>query len=318
MDYLTLLGAVAPVFVVIAAGYGIRRAGWLSAEADASLLRVVVNFLYPCLILDTILGNHALGQSGNILLAPLAGFSTVAIGYAVCYLLAPLFGVRELRQRRTFAFTTGIYNYGYIPLPLIQRLFDGPLGEPRNAGVLFIHNVGVEVALWTIGIMILSGASPREAWKRILSAPVLAITAALALNFSGGLRWMPAFLLSAVHSVGAAAIPLGIILTGATFADLARNAGEEPEGATGLGSCFLRLGLLPLFFLPLARWLPCTPELRHVIIVQAAMPSAVVPVILAKHYGGHAATALRVVLVTSALGIVTIPIWIRLGVWFVG
>ena len=86
-----------------------------------------------------------------------------------------------------------------------------------------------------------------------------------------------------------------------------------------MGSCILRLGLLPLFFLPLARWLPVPfPELRHVIIVQAAMPCAVVPVILAKHYGGHAATALRVVLVTSAVGIVTIPVWLRLGLWFVG
>ena len=39
-DYLPLLLAVAPVFVTIGAGWGIRRAGWLTEEADASLLRV--------------------------------------------------------------------------------------------------------------------------------------------------------------------------------------------------------------------------------------------------------------------------------------
>ncbi len=318
MDYLSLLSAVAPVFLVIAAGYGVRRAGWMSEEADASLLRLVVNLLYPCLILDTILGNRALDQAGTVLLAPVVGFSTVALGYAVCYLAAPLFRITEPRQRRTFSFTNGIYNYGYIPLPLVHKIFDAELPEPRNAGMLFVHNLGIEVALWTLGIVILTGASAREGWRRILSAPVIAIVTAVALNFCGAKNWMPSFALAAVHSLGAAAIPLGILLTGATFADLTRAESEKSPGAVSLGACLLRLGLLPLFFLALARWLPCAIELRHVIIVQAAMPCAVIPVILAKHYGGHTATALKIVLVTHALGILTIPLWLRFGMWWVG
>ncbi len=316
MDYLSLLKVVAPVFLIIGAGYGIRLAGWLTAEADASLLRIVVNLLYPCLILDTILGNKALDQPANLVLAPLVGFVTVAGGYAVCYFAARLFGVTDARERRTFAFTAGIYNYGYIALPVVQKLFDATQPQPRNAGILFIHNVGVEAALWTVGIMILSGASPREGWKRIFSVPVMAILTALACNLAGARYWMPDFALSAVHSMGAAAIPLGLVLTGATFADLARGSSEKAAPATGFASCILRLGILPIFFLALARWLQCPPELRHVIIVQAAMPSAVIPVILAKHYGGSAATALRIVLATSVVGMFTIPLWLRFGVWF--
>jgi hypothetical protein len=107
VDYLTLLATVAPVFLIIAAGYGIRRVGWLDEQADASLMRVIVNLLYPCLILDTILGNRALDEPGNVLLAPLVGFGTVVLGYALCYLAAPAFQLREPRRRRTFAFTAG-------------------------------------------------------------------------------------------------------------------------------------------------------------------------------------------------------------------
>src|SRR5438067_9337729 len=109
-DYLPLFAAVAPVFVVIGLGWLIRRIGWLTEEADSSLLRVIVNLLTPSLILDTILGNRALEKAGNVLLAPVAGFITVAGGYAVCYFAAPLLGAAEPRARRTFAFTTGIYN----------------------------------------------------------------------------------------------------------------------------------------------------------------------------------------------------------------
>jgi predicted permease len=284
-EYLPLLLAVTPVFLTIVAGWGIRRVGWLSETADASLLRVVLNLLFPCLILDTLLGNRALDQAGNLLLAPAAGFATVALGYAISYLAAPVFGVREPRQRRTFAFTAGIYNYGYIPLPLIQKFFDH--SDQRTSAVLFTHNIGVEIALWTVGVLLVSGASPRRALGRLFNAPVLTILLAVGLHFAGARGWLPGFVLETVHRLGAAAIPLG--------------------------GCVLRLGLLPLLMLALARWLPGPIELRQVILVQAAMPCAVMPVILSKHYGGDPATALRLVLATSALALLTMPFWLQLG-----
>jgi predicted permease len=85
----------------------------------------------------------------------------------------------------------------------------------------------------------------------------------------------------------------------------------------GVG-CLVRLVLLPLGFLVLARYLPCSVELKRVIILQAAMPAAVFPIVMAKHYGGDTATALRVVISTSALSLITTPIWIRLGTKFAG
>jgi predicted permease len=50
-----------------------------------------------------------------------------------------------------------------------------------------------------------------------------------------------------------------------------------------------------------------------VILIQAAMPAAVIPVIIAKHYGGDPGAAMRIVLVTSIAGLVTIPFWIQMG-----
>ena len=324
-----MLSAVGPVFLIIAAGWWMRRAGWLTEEADASLLRLVVNLLFPCLILDTILGNRALDDTANLLLAPAVGFGTVAFGYALSYAAAPLFGVRAARARRTFAFTTGMYNYGYVALPLVQKLFDQPDGNTRTSAVLFIHNLGVEVALWTLGVMLLGGRRrDREsesesesfgaAFAHLLNAPVLTIVLAIALHFTGARAWAPVIFLHAVHGLGVAALPLALILTGATFADEVRGVTLRDSAGDSLGAIALRLGVLPLCFLALARWLPCPLELRRVILVQAAMPCAMVPVILSKHYGGEPALALRIVLITSLLGLLTIPLWIQAGLRWVG
>lgn len=310
-NYLALLGAVAPVFVIVLAGYLIRRVGWLTEAADTSLMRVIVNLLFPCLILDTILGNPALSQPGNILLAPAVGFGTVVLGFAVSYFAAPLFGVRDVRARRTFAFTVGLYNYGYIALPLVQQLFPGP-----TAGILFVHNLGVETAMWTVGLAVLSGGATAPGgsrWRRVFNAPVIAILTAVALHFAQARTWLPDVVLTAIHSVGAAAIPMGLILTGATFCDQVPHLVWKRSAADTAGACVLRLLLLPICFLALARWLPCPIELRQVIVVQAAMPCAVIPVLIAKHYGGEPALALRIILATSVLGLLTIPLWIQIG-----
>ncbi len=312
-SYLPLLTAVAPVFVVIGAGWIIRRIGVLTEEADASLLRLIVNLLYPCLILDTILGNPALEKPGNVLLAPVVGFATVVLGYAVCYVAAPLFGAREPRQRRTFAFTTGLYNYGYLALPIAQSRFG-----KETSGVLFIHNLGVEIALWTCGIMLISGAKRGGGWRQVFNGPVVAILCAALLHFAGARTWMPDVVLTAVHSLGATAIPIGLILTGATFADQMKELAIRSTVLPTIGACFLRLAILPVLMLAIARWLPCPVELRNVMIIQAAMPCAVIPVILAKHYGGDAGAALRIILFTSALGLLTIPFWLQLGLKWVG
>src|SRR5690606_3902450 len=119
----TILNAVVPVFGVIALGVVIRRLNWLTEEADKSLMRVCVNVLLPCLILDNSLGNPALSQPSNLLLAPLIAYLLVGLGMWIASLSRGLHGLREPAESRTFAVSVGLHNYGYVPLPLALLLF---------------------------------------------------------------------------------------------------------------------------------------------------------------------------------------------------
>ena len=106
-----------------------------------------------------------------------------------------------------------------------------------------------------------------------------------------GIRFLSSVFATAIRWLGEAAVPMLLLLVGATIADQLRV--RAPDGSRGdaakviAWSCLLRLGLLPMAFLAVAALVPASPELRSVIVVQAAMPSAVFPVLLAKHYGGH-------------------------------
>jgi predicted permease len=151
-----------------------------------------------------------------------------------------------------------------------------------------------------------------------VSPIVITLGLAVACNLSGLTPHLPKALTDAIHALGVCAIPLGLIMTGVSLA----NFLDQPEhlfDAKVVGAAaLLRLGALPVLLLLLAKYLPCSVELKRVIVVQAAMPVAMVPVIIARLYGGHPRTAVQIVLGTTAVGLFTIPLWLRAGLAWVG
>lgn len=312
--YLELLNAVLPVLGIMAAGFVIRRLDWLSEEADASLMRVVINVLTPCLVADTILGNSAFSRAQNVFLPPLLGFVTTAAGFWIGLWASRLLGSKAGEpQKRTFALSVGICNYGYIPLPLAQLLF-----TPSTVGVLFVQNIGVELAMWLVGLSLLRGSSGQQGWRHLANPPVLAIVGTLLLNALIRREQVPDALLQGAHLLGQCAIPLGLILIGAVVADLLPEL-RSRSGWSVMGlACALRLLILPLLFLLLIRFLPASREIRQVLLLHGAMPAAVFPIIMARHFGGDAGIALRVVIGTSLVSILTMPVWLKLGLYLLG
>lgn len=309
-----VLSAIVPIFLIIGIGFAARRVGWLTEEADRSLMSVVVNLLYPALIFNFILGNEALKDPSNLILPPLIGFTTIVGGFGVAMIVARRIGLCIQRECRTFAFASGMYNYGYFPVPIIALLFGR-----ETMGVLLVHNVGVEIAMWAIGVgFILSASDPKPIWRRVLSAPVVSILIAVPLNLLGIGDRLPNTLLETISMIAACAIPLGLLLSGATFADLARGFKLLERPLIPLAAIALRLVAFPAAFLFFAIVLPLPIELKRVMVIQAAMPSAVIPIVLARHFDGSPEVALKVVLATTLASLLTIPLWIGLGLHLAG
>jgi len=309
--YWQLLAIVTPVFVLFALGALLRRACRLTAESEAGMLRLYVGCFYPALICKSVLGNAALRVPANILWPPVAGFGTIVLGFAVGYYAGRALGLHVGTGLRTFAFTVGIYNYGFIPIPLMESLFGrGPLG------VLLVQNMGCELAVWSVGLLVLSGLSPREGWRQVLNPPICTLVAALALNLSG--ITLPAVLLRVIDLLGGCAIPFGLLLCGVTLDTYFAKPGQLFDRRTTPAACLLRLAVLPAAFILLAKFAPASPELKRVLVVQAAMPAGMMPLVLARHYGGQPLVAAQIIFGTTALGLVVIPLWLHLGLAWVG
>jgi len=298
---------------MIAIGVVLRRVHWVEGAAEASLIRLVINLCMPCLIFESVAGNPALREPGNLLLPPLVGFGTSTFTIAAAYQFGKWIGLETGTGLRTFALSAGLANYGYLPLPIMAAMFG-----PESRGVLLVHNIGVEAAIWTVGILVLNGWSSREAGRRLLSPIVLTLIVAVGVNLTGLGNALPKWFTDLVHALGVCAVPLGLLMTGI---NLANHIGEPKAlfaPRVSLSAMVLRLGLLPFLFIALAKWLPCPVELKRVIIVQGAMPTAVIPIIIAQHFGGRPLVAVQIVLGTTALAVAFTPLWLRIGLAWTG
>ena len=324
---------VAGVFLMIALGATARRRGWLTASADATLLSLFVRLFLPALIFQQVVGQNALRTAANVLVPPVTSFGVICLGFVVAAAALWLLGRTRLTpagldsppRRRTFILCNGIFNYGYVTIPLVQSLFPPGHGD-GTLGVLFVFNVGVEAAVWGVGVTILHGGLTPGWWKRLLSPPILATALAIAINLLDPhpSTWPVAardgldVLRRAMNYLAAAAIPVGLLLSGATIVDDWKRAKLRQGGGTIAVSAVLRLLILPATFVMLAVALPLSLELRRVLVLQAAMPAAVFPIVLARHYGGDVGVGLRIVVGTSLLSLLTMPLWVVLGLALVG
>ncbi len=311
-ESLLVLQAAFPIYIIVALGAVLRRTSVLKPEMDKGIMTMVVNLLYPCLILDKMLGSEILRDAGVVTSAAGIGFLVIASGMMLGLVIARLMGLEKGGGRRTFAMSSGLQNYGYIALPLMLYVFPD---DNNVLAVLFTHNLGVEIAVWTVGLMLISG-DMKPSWRAFMKGPILAVVLGVLMVQTGGDQHMPNVLTSVFSMLGFCAIPLALLLVGTTLFDLAKQMRFDWKISTG--GMLVRLVLLPLLILCLAKFLPFATELKQVLVIQAAMPAGMFPILMSRHYGGRADVAIQVVVATSLVSLLTMPLIVSLGRYWVG
>jgi hypothetical protein len=316
--------SVLPAYLLILTGAALRRVGVLRREHDEGVMHVVFHVMYPCLILDKILGSESVRSFSSVGWSVLLGFLLPISGIACGWLVGKVIGLEKGSGQRTFALSSGVQNFGYTAIPVVQQLWG--LGA---LSVLFVHNLGVELAMWSVGVMLMSGGNRIE-WRKLVNGPVFAVVGGLLLVAVGVDQyltpptvgatefqtWLIAPMREAMKMLGSGAFPVAIILTGAMMWDL--MASERPSAKIILGGSLVRFVISPAIILSAAKFLPLSLELKQVLVVQAAMPAAMTPILFARIYGGRPGIAVQIVVATTVISLLTLPWIIAWGAAWVG
>ena len=313
MDGVSLiLISIVPPFLLLGIGAFVRKVNWLRVEADSSLSMVTVRILYPCFILFHILDAHDLVITYDTMLTPMAGFLAILLGFTLSWLVGKVFKI-EPKAVKSFRFCSGIFNYGFIAIPVAHSIFGADIIVH-----IILFNLGVEIAIWTVGILILS--QNKFSFKGILNPPVIAVIVALTLQSFGGVKVVPVYLLNVIQMLGQCSIPLGLLLIGGSFYDLMQNFGFSRNYRTEVAALFTRNLLFPasiLLILVSTPFLNETQWLKEILVIQAAMPAGIFAVVIVGNYSEDKETAMRAIMATMVTGVITLPIWIGIGLMLI-
>lgn len=303
-----ILTAVMPVALLLTAGFALRKRGVVDEGLRLGLMNLVLRVFFPALVLAKVTQNPALRDNAVALLAPTAGFASLLLGYTVSRVFAGWCGADTPERRRAFVYTAGNYNYGYLAIPVCEALYGR-----ESVAVLLLFNIGLELCLWTVGMIVLTGELNRDSWKRVLNPITIAMIVALTLNRTGAAEHLPAWFYRTADMMGACSIPCGLLLVGMGIPALLDGFRARHDARITLGSILLRNGLIPALFVAAGHFAGLPREISRLLILQAAMPAALFPIVMCQHYGVAPQVSLRVAVATTLAAVGTLPLWLWLG-----
>ena len=303
--YAAVARSIFEIFAMFALGGLARRLGYIRDEDLDRLSRFVVDLLFPLLVFHTILEDFEVDRIGELWGLPFVGFGIMALGAGAGFFLRR--GVRSADPdlRKTFHHFCAVNNFGFLPMIIVQDF-----GGAKALALLFFLNLGSNIGYWTVGVTLLGKADLKTTLRNLFSPTLVTLLFSLFLAFTGLKAYVPGVFLNVCGSGGAAAIPIMLVLIGATLSAHL----EARDKADLLYLTFVRLVLLPFLTILVLKQLPMPEDVFRVAAVVALMPAAVSSSILTMRYGGSPAFAAQAAVVTTLVSLITVPValWILL------
>ncbi|MBP3591384.1 MAG: AEC family transporter [Clostridia bacterium] len=311
--FLATLNPMLTLFICIAVGYIANKTKILPENAGKVMAKLETWIFCPALSFSTMakncrpetLSTHA----KNILLSCIL----VTFSLTISTLLARFFVKEKSAERGVYLYALAFANSGYIGDPLVLALFgDVALSYYK----LFCLPISITIYTWGISVLVPAGENKSNSFKRLLTAPTVAMLLGIAAGLTGLGAIMPTPIISALDSLKACMGPVAMLLAGFTVArfDLVGMLKNKKVYAASV----LRLTVIPaviisaLFgiktLLNLAFGMGIGNSVLFLAFFAIAAPLGLNTVVFPEAYGGDPKTGASMTLISHTLCILTIPI----------
>ncbi len=298
MNNYVVVNQVLILFLIIGIGFITRKKDVLSPEATRELTRLLLNVTCPL----TIFTSFQLEYSRTVLLGAGQVFAFAAGVHLFALLLGlVIFNRQPEAVKRVLRFTTIFSNCGFMGFPLLQSVY-GKSGVFYGSFYVMVFNLFV----WTVGIRIFSGKPDQSSWKNVMANPNLIAVVLGLLSFLLPVK-LPGPVYAAMEMVGSMTTPLSMLLVGATLTEV--RPGELFSGWAVYYGSFIRLLLMPFLALAATRLLNFPPLLQGICVLITATPAAALTTPIAARYDGDTRLSARLVLLSTVLSVITLPLF---------
>ena len=298
-----VVAALAPVFLLIVVGVGLRHSLIRLDTQWHGLERLTYYVLFPALLVQSLVKADlakvpVAGVGGALFLAALAMS-------LLCLALRP-FLTRQGIDGPAF---TSIFQGATRWQTYVGLSVSGSLFGPTGLALASVAMVAIIPLVNVLSVSVLAHyASPtRRSIGEIIATigrnPLIwACVVGLALNVAH--LPLPKLWHDAADALGQASLPIGLLVTGAGL----HFDGLRRAGAAAALGVVLKLVLMPIMAVGLAGWFGVTGSSLVVVAICAAVPTSSSAYVLAKQMGGDAPLLAQIISLQTVLAALTMPL----------
>ncbi len=277
-----------PIFALTLGGYLFAR---LSSIDLDTLVVIITDLFMPALVFISLYKSDIHAS----LVLDLAGATTLIV--ILLTLTSFLYAKAFKLDKRSFMPSLIFMNSGFLGIPLMQLW-----GGTAAMNLIVIYDQVQTVCIFSLGILIITGGLSKKSFASIVKSPILwAVLAGFLFRITS--FTIPSAVVTTFEFAGGAAPPLAAFTLGVSLKSTQWHLDKHIAG--GLVIRFVG-GFL--FALLATRLFDITGLSRSVVLVASALPSAVFTSVLPIRYGVRSDFGSTMVIVSTILGIITIPL----------
>lgn len=311
MFYLTLSQMIT-MFILIIAGYALRKYHILPEESHLTLSRLETYILVPALNIINWTKNcnpQTLKENAPLILY---GLGIIIVAVALAYFLAAIF-VRNAKtpsekyQRNIYKYAMTFGNYGFMGNFIILGIWGDEMFFKYSMLTLCISFV---CSSWGLIVLI-----PKESGKRmsplnmiraILTPPIIALLIGMVLGLLNLGSYVPSFAITALENAASCMGPVAMILSGFVIGGFNLKS-LLVNKKVYIGTIF-RLVLIPAAFVMVLKLLGASDTVLILTLIALATPFGMNTIVYPAAYGGDFRTGASMTVISTTISVITIPL----------
>ena len=306
-----VLDVIAPVILMVLAGWGIGRTPLLSAEGLRGFNNITFYILFPALLFRSMAKVRIEALDLSILVAFFGG---ALLLYAVMLLFGRLVLGMRLADQAMLALSTTFSNGVGVGIPLVSLAF-GEAGLVPLLMIISIHSlIMLTLTCFLIELGQQGGRTPYGIAGRLGAAAVTMFKHPVLPAIFAGLVWgeltahipgvsLPIVVDRALALLALAAAPCGLIMLGASLA----HVGFRGHWQQGLIAATGKLLVLPLVVYAAGHWVfQLEPLWLTIATLDACMPAGANVYLIAQRYAVGVGRATNAVVLSTVGSVVTV------------
>jgi len=301
------------ILILMAVGALAGKLRIITDKVQKSLSALILDICWPCLILSSFIKDLTRTDVLSNWLLPVLALVMVLTGFLLALLVTKIKHYTG-DAKKIFLYHGAVNNFVFMVLPFVEILVPG-----KGPGLLFIHNLGIILAIWTLGVLIFKpGLKSVEIAKNLLSPGLIATVGGILLVVSGLSTLIPGFIKESLAALGAPAMTVSLMVIGAQIFGMGKDAIRFD--AWNRWVVIIRLLLVPavLFIvaLVLKAFTPVSRDVLMIFMLVNLMPVSLNSVSMAYRFGSDPDLAARGVVLTHLFSVVTITLFLPVIEYF--